>query len=198
MIKRFALAAIGYQTLINKNECVSKVPTQELIQRQRRSAICIIIPEFESTVRGIVSFHQESFLSTLKIVANLSGLNPNSLHSININEFGDITELSKSTGHRFDRYNLGYGESVNSNKHSRDLGNFRTDERGNAYLATENGYLILYGDNSILGRAIVIASDEDDLGKKEAKSSKSNDSSKKILGCGVIGLANRFKNLSPS
>ncbi len=158
----------------------------------------MLFPEISCSVRGIVSFHQESFSSKIKITANVSGLNPNSLHGIHIHEFGDITELSKSTGGHFNPFKKHHGGPIDANKHAGDLGNLRSDERGNAYLAIEDEDLTLYGEDGILGRAVVVTAGEDDLGRGDNAQSKVDGNSGRSIGCGVIGLADRFKNLPPA
>jgi hypothetical protein len=49
-----------------------------------RSAICLLLPETDSEVHGVVSFHQETQDDKTKIIANVRNLNPNSLHGIHI------------------------------------------------------------------------------------------------------------------
>lgn len=55
----------------------------------------------------------------------------------------------------------------------------------------------LFGENSVLGRSMVVHAKEDDLGRGGDEESKKTGNSGKRLACGVIGLSDKFKNLPP-
>jgi Cu-Zn family superoxide dismutase len=78
-----------------------------------------------------------------------------------------------------------------------DLGNLKTNEEGFAYAAFTDHMVTLNGENSIIGRSVVVHEKEDDLGRGGNDESLKTGNSGKRLACGVIGLANSFKNLPP-
>lgn len=73
-------------------------------------------------------------------------------------------------------------------RHVGDLGNIEANAQGTAQLNIVDKIISLTGSNSIIGRAIVIHSDVDDLGKGGTNLSLSTGNSGSRVGCGVIGI----------
>ena len=86
---------------------------------------------------------------------------------------------------------------MDEERHVGDLGNIKTNEEGVGYLALSDKLITLFGENSILGRSVVIHAKEDDLGRGVDEESKKTGNSGKRLACGAIGLCDEFKNLPP-
>lgn len=63
------------------------------------------------------------------------------------------------------------------------------DPFGNAYICFTDSMISLYGEQSVLGRSVVVHAGEDDLGKTEHPDSKTTGNSGARLACGVIGLS---------
>ncbi len=157
-----------------------------------RHAICVMYPHDNSEAFGIVSFSQDDITSPTKIVAGVRGLNPNSTFGLQLLEFGDITEGAQSLG-------KSYGSNSTSSvqtpsnlyyKHSGDLGNVMTNERGAGYTAFTNTYIKLFGENNVYGRSCGIFSDANDLNSSLNQGN--------MLAAGVIGRSSAFKNLPPA
>ena len=197
MHKLLIASALGYKVLTIERRANAEEASPATSSLTKRSAVCILFPEKNSGTTGLVSFHQESFKDRTKIVANVSGLKPNSLHGIHIHEWGDLTQGCISAGPHFNPFNKKHGGPFSPERHVGDLGNLRTDERGNAYLAMEDSLITLFGDESVIGRSVVVHEGEDDLGRTEHPESPKTGNSGPRLACGVIGLADRFKNLPP-
>ncbi|KAG0466832.1 hypothetical protein HPP92_018412 [Vanilla planifolia] len=70
-----------------------------------------------------------------------------------------------------------HGAPEDENRHAGDLGNVIVGEDDS-----------LSGPNSIIGRAVVVHADPDDLGKGGHELSKSTGNAGGRLACGIIGL----------
>lgn len=157
-----------------------------------RNAICILYPDNNSEVTGVVSFSQDNTESPTKIVATVRGLKPNSLHRFNIHEYGDLTNGCLTTGSIYNPLNKKRGSPLDAERNIGDLGNLKTNEKGDAYYANTDNQVKLFGENTVLGRCVVVHSDEDDFGKGASVEVNTG------LACGTIGLCDKFKNLPPS
>jgi superoxide dismutase, Cu-Zn family len=162
-----------------------------------RNAICILYPDNDSGVHGVVSFQQQNITSTTNIIAHVRGLKANSNHGFHIHEFGDLTEGCKSAGAHYNPFNKKHAGPLDKERHIGDLGNLKTDEKGVAYMAVSDPYIKLFGDFSIVGRSCVVHADEDDLGRGSFPDSQTTGHAGNRVACGTIGLAGTFKNLAP-
>lgn len=161
-----------------------------------RSAICILYPNSSfPNFKGLVSFHQETPTASTQIVVSCTGLKPNSLHGFHIHEFGDLTDGCNSAGPHYNPRNKTHGGPLDEERHVGDLGNLKTDERGNTYLAMNDKHIRLFGDESVLGRSCVVHEGKDDLGRGDFPDSKTTGHSGARIACGIIGLSNSFKNM---
>jgi Cu-Zn family superoxide dismutase len=73
-------------------------------------------------------------------------------------------------------------------RHLGDLGNIEADQSGRANIHLFAKDLYLSGPESIAGRAFVVHSKEDDLGRGSNPESKINGNSGVRVGCGVVVL----------
>lgn len=68
------------------------------------------------------------------------------------------------------------------------MGNILADTRGVALVNIEDNFISLTGSNSIIGRAVVVHEEEDDLGLGGKPDSKTTGHAGGRLGCGIIGV----------
>lgn len=73
-------------------------------------------------------------------------------------------------------------------RHAGDLGNIQADNTGVAQFTYQDSLISLVGAHNILGRAVVVHADTDDLGRGGFTDSLSTGHAGSRLACGVIGL----------
>ena len=156
-----------------------------------RNAICLLYPTTESQTFGIVSFQQESLSEPTKIVASIKNLNPNSVHGLLIHQKGDLTEGVKSLGEPYNPYQIQDGQNnADFYRFTGDLGNLKTNEKGEGYMAITHPYVKLFGEATIFGRSCVVYSGEN--------SSQTGLNNSQELAGGIIGHTDVFKSFPPS
>ncbi|KRY02565.1 Superoxide dismutase [Cu-Zn], partial [Trichinella patagoniensis] len=78
-----------------------------------------------------------------------------------------------STGAHFNPAGNEHGAPEDENRHAGDLGNVKAGEDGTAKVEVSDLQIPLSGPNSVIGRAVVVHADPDDLGKGGHELSKS-------------------------
>jgi len=93
-----------------------------------------------------------------------------------------------STGPHFNPKNLEHGAPEDEIRHAGDLGNVIAGGDGVAKVSLKDIQIPLAGANSIIGRAVVVHADIDDLGKGGHELSKSTGNAGGRIACGIIGI----------
>jgi len=148
------------------------------------------IAVFTDNIKGNVKFTEDLENNNIKIDLNLTGLEPNSLHGFHVHEAGDLTDKCTSMCLHFNPYNTTHGCPGMQIRHVGDLGNIRTNNKGEAKYTFYDNIIKLRGSKSnIIGRGLIIHADEDDCGKGgNAESLKTGNAGKRIA-CAVIGYS---------
>jgi Cu-Zn family superoxide dismutase len=148
------------------------------------------IAVFDDIINGTVRFTEDLINNDVKIDLNLKGLPPNSLHGFHVHEAGDLTDKCTSMCAHFNPYGNTHGCPGMSERHVGDLGNIKTNARGEAKYTFYDNMIKLRGAKcNILGRGLIIHADEDDCGKGgNAESLKTGNAGKRIA-CAVIGYS---------
>ena len=120
----------------------------------------------------------------------MTGLSPGN-HGFHVHQYGDYSTGCGSTGGHFNPFGKEHGAPTDENRHAGDLGNIVADADGSANVKITDAQIPLSGANSVIGRAIVVHKDEDDLGKGGHEDSKTTGHAGARLSCGVIGLASQ-------
>lgn len=94
----------------------------------------------------------------------------------------------RSTGGHFNPDQFPHGGPLDHYRHVGDLGNVFADPNGIVSTQFTDSVISLYGDRSIIGRAIVVHAAEDDLGKAGDSGSVTTGNAGARLACGVIGI----------
>jgi len=177
-VKLVSLALGGALTITAISKARSAPP-------QVSRAICVLTPEQNSGVSGVVKFSQEASKPT-KFEAKLVGLT-NGKHGFHIHELGNLTQGCTTAGPHYNPFNKQHSGPGDSERHVGDLGNI-TSKGGVASLEGTDELLQLSGPYSIIGRSVVVHASEDDLGKGSHPDSKTTGHAGGRVACGVIGI----------
>ncbi|KAD7478236.1 hypothetical protein E3N88_01372 [Mikania micrantha] len=161
-----------------------------------------VITGVDNSVKGSLHFVQEANAGVTQVRGKITGLKPG-LHGFHIHAFGDTTNGCNSTGPHFNPLNKDHGAPWDDARHAGDLGNIVAGQDGSCSIALKLSHfgsirqrpfdifillIPLSGQYSILGRAVVIHADSDDLGRGNHELSKTTGNAGARVGCGVIGL----------
>ena len=153
-------------------------------------AISILKEDSNSGVNGLTKFYQKAGNPT-KIITRISGLKAGK-HGFHVHEFGNLTEGCKTAGAHYNPFNKTHGGPNDEERHVGDMGNVEADGKNDTVYEIEDPIIQLSGEQSIIGRAIVVHADEDDLGRKGFEDSKTTGHAGARLACGVIGISAPF------
>lgn len=141
-------------------------------------AICTLNPTQGSSVSGTVTFAKVA--DGVRIVADVQGLSKGK-HGIHIHEFGDCSSPDgNSAGGHFNPHSKGHGAPEEDNRHAGDMGNIDVDESGKGRLEYVDKEISLEGNSSIVGKAVIVHANEDDLKTQPTGNAGGR------LACGVI------------
>lgn len=154
-----------------------------LSEAQSEAVIAQCILEHSDTVKGTILLMQSANGGPTLIKGSIVGLEPGE-HGFHIHEYGDLSQGCESAGAHYNPDGVDHGDLENG--HVGDLGNITANEDGIAKFTIKAERVDLIGDRSVVGRAIVVHSDVDDLGKGgDAESLKTGNAGDR-LACGVI------------
>ncbi|XP_024358183.1 superoxide dismutase [Cu-Zn] 1 [Physcomitrium patens] len=148
-------------------------------------AVCVLTSP-SSNVSGVISFVDEGSGYTT-VEGEIKGLNPGK-HGFHVHALGDTTNGCMSTGPHFNPKGFEHGAPEDEVRHAGDLGNVIAGDDGVAKVSLKDFQIPLTGADSIIGRAVVVHADPDDLGKGGHELSKSTGNAGGRIACGIIGL----------
>ena len=142
---------------------------------------------FTGTIEGTVHFTECEQGIELKV--HLKGFEPNTLHGFHVHEAGDLTDRCMSMCAHFNPYGTKHGGPLSRERHVGDLGNLKTNAKGEVHLTFYDDCIRLRGTKcNILGRGLILHADEDDLGLGDEESTRTGNAGKRVA-CAVIGYA---------
>lgn len=143
----------------------------------------------DDAISGVAVLEQEVFDAPTKIRGELSGLVPNSKHGLAVHVFGDVSANGSRVGGHFNPFGKNHGAPSDDERHVGSLGNVEANAEGKAVFAIEDRLVKLIGPQSVIGRSLVLAKSEDDLGKGGKEASLRNGNAGEPLAWGVIGIS---------
>lgn len=146
------------------------------------SVVAVMYPTAGNETHGTVTF--EKVDEGIRVSAEIDGLSPGD-HGFHVHQFGDCrTEDATSAGGHFNPEGEQHAAPTAQYRHIGDLGNITADENGQARYERVDSHISIDGPHSILGRAVIIHADTDDLTSQPTGNAGSR------VACGVIGVAN--------
>jgi len=142
-------------------------------------------------VEGVINLSQDSPRSNVTLRINLSGFNAtgNTQHGFHVHKDDSLGHLCTDAGPHFNIENTLHGAPFDprSKRHTGDLGNVEMDSKGTINDLVISDWLIsLSGNNSVLGKPIVIHAWEDDLGRGGSPLSNTTGNAGARIGCCLI------------
>lgn len=142
---------------------------------------CDLEPTTGSSVSGWVTF--EPMADHVHIKAQITGLSPGK-HGFHIHEKGDCSSGDgTSAGGHFNPAGMPHAGPDAEQRHAGDLGNLEADATGVANYERMDFGIQLTGENSILGRGVIVHASEDDFATQPTGAAGAR------LACGVIQKA---------
>ncbi len=144
-------------------------------------AVAVLYPASGSEVQGTVTFEKVS--GGVRVIADVRGLT-HGQHGFHIHEYGDCSSKdAASAGGHFNPMHMSHGAPTDKNRHMGDMGNLTAGADGKAHLEWTDPMMSFMGPESIIGRAVVVHGNADDL-----KSQPAGNAGPRVA-CGVIGIA---------
>ncbi len=144
-------------------------------------AVVVLHPTQGNTAQGVVTFTKEE--GGIRVVAKLSGV-PKGEHGFHIHEFGDCSAADgTSAGGHFNPTNMQHAGPMADKRHVGDLGNVTADDEGSVALDYVDKHLAFVGPSSIIGHAVILHANADDLTTQPTGNAGGR------IACGVIGVA---------
>ena len=145
----------------------------------------------DDEIQGVLVFEQESFDSPTSIHGEVNGLTPGK-HGLAIHCFGDLSLVANNmpnVGPHFNPFGKMHGAPEDDERHVGGLGNIEANAEGRAIVKISDRLVKLIGPQSVIGRSLVVAKREDDLGKGGQETSLRTGNAGEPVAWGVIGIA---------
>ncbi|KAF9816342.1 hypothetical protein IEO21_04095 [Rhodonia placenta] len=136
---------------------------------------------------GTVVLTQANLGAPVNVTGRLTGLDARALRGFHIHTSGDLSSGCASAGAHFNPLGLTHGAPSDVTRHAGDLGNILSDGEGVALFSIEDSVISLNGPTSVVGRAIVLHTGTDDLGRADNDESLKTGNAGARAACGVIG-----------
>ncbi len=141
-------------------------------------AVAQITPVKGQKASGTVTFTKVS--DGIRVVAVIDGLTPGN-HGFHVHEHGDCggTAAAHAGGH-FNPTKKNHGGPDSPERHVGDLGNILANEKGQGRYDRVDHLIAFEGENSIIGRSVIIHADADDFTTQPTGNSGPR------IACGVV------------
>lgn len=155
--------------------------TKQTSKIENTKFTCVLNPTKDSNVKGKLSVYKDG--EKIMIQGEVTGLTPGK-HGFHIHEKGDCSAPDgMSAGGHFNPTGKQHGD-MGMESHAGDMGNIVADDKGTAKIdiKLDANFYKLEGENSIVGKSIIVHEKEDDLKTQPTGNSGAR------LACGVIEI----------
>ncbi|XP_050302087.1 superoxide dismutase [Cu-Zn]-like [Anthonomus grandis grandis] len=154
---------------------------------RQQAAVVVLTSESDEAIKGEIIFLQKHPPGgPIFIRGNITGLSEGK-HGLHIQQAGDLREGCEKLGGHFNPFLLHHGGPRSPIRHVGDLGNIEAKENGVAEIVTIDPLISLSGGpKGIVGRALVVTENEDDLGQGGNANSLVDGNAGKPVACGII------------
>lgn len=186
MLRRFTtgilmvtlLAVFGLMGCAQEDEGQEMSAEKEMAMTEQ--AVAEMNPTQGNEVTGTVTFTTTD--EGVRVVAHFENVSPGK-HGFHIHEFGDCSAPdATSAGGHFNPTDMPHAGRDAAQRHVGDLGNIPADDSGVAHADFVDTVLSLKGPNSIVGKAVILHSGEDDLTTQPTGDAGAR------LACGIIEM----------
>ncbi|KAH9508191.1 hypothetical protein Btru_054966 [Bulinus truncatus] len=127
-------------------------------------------------------------LDKLELNSSLDDDATTQLHGFHVHEYGDMGQGCISMGGHFNPEGVDHGiRNHNTHGHIGDWGNIEVNKNGESLVNLTFRAATLLGENSIVGRGIVVHAQRDDLGEGDTPASKTTgDAGGRIACCSIV------------
>jgi len=144
-------------------------------------AVAVLNPLGGSGVTGTVTFTRAE--GGVKVSAHLKGLTEGA-HGFHIHQYGDCSAPDgTSAGGHFNPTAQPHAGPTAASRHTGDMGNVVASKDGTATLEYVDTHASFEGENSILGRGVIVHEKADDLTSQPTGAAGGR------VACGIIGVA---------
>nr|CAH7715061.1 unnamed protein product [Callosobruchus chinensis] len=180
----FKIALIG----ILATSCAAiTVPSHSDFPDPVTAVVHITDPLKEHDVHGFVKLTQTE--GRVHIEGEIRGLRPGH-HGFHIHRTGHIGNGCSGAGPHYNPLNTNHGpqEADAEHRHWADFGNIEADKDGVAIFDFWDPIVRLTGKHSVIGRALNVHADKDDLGSVGDEESLKSGHSGHPIACGVVAI----------
>jgi Cu-Zn family superoxide dismutase len=184
----FALIATGLFAVVGCSEQKSEAVKESAGPLK---AIATLAPTQGNNVKGSVTFTEVA--DGVRVEAEITGLTPGK-HGFHVHEKGDCSAPdATSAGEHFNPTGKPHAAADQVERHDGDMGNIEADASGAARLNyVDHTISLVPGDRSVIGRAVLVHADPDDLTSQPSGNAGAR------VACGVINkLAGSANSIAP-
>ena len=136
-------------------------------------------PNPQSPVQGTLNFSEVRGI--VSVNGTITGLKPNAPHAFHVHEKGDCSKPDfTSAGSHYNPTNQPHGAWDGAKHHVGDMPQLMADASGTAQVSFNSESLKLRGPDSIIGKAVIVHRDRDDVNAQPVGNAGPR------LACGVI------------